>query len=264
MTAPDPGYLKAADAAGLLHTLDGHRYVAGAHTDPVTGAHQTLIEYADRALIEDPRLLARLRGTDSSPATAMVLRTPADLELPEPWRRQMTYVQLTTVAESAEDEAVDEAVRESDAVGDGLVREWLVRAFQTAGAQTGAPVSREAAALEAAESVLDRPDRVSLLYVLEGKPIGHATLLTDTADEVTGQACSELVDVLVEPGPAQRAALAALTAAAAHRAHAAGLPLVGHVVHAVEDAERDHATHVLNSLGRRGWVPTHCFWRADS
>ncbi|MEU8825723.1 hypothetical protein [Streptomyces sp. NPDC048636] len=261
MTAPDPRYLKTADAAGLLHTLDGHHYVAGAHTDPVTGQHQTLIEYADRALIENTDLLTRLceRFMGSSPATTILLRTPADLDLHEPWRRLMTYVRLADAAEST----MDTAVREPDAVEHDLVRDWLVRAFLAAGTQTGASVAQETAR-EAAESVLARPDRVTLLYVLEGKPIGHATLLNDAADEVTGQPCSELVDVLVEPGPTQRTALAALTAAAARRARAAGRPLVGHVVHATEDGAQDHGTHVLDSLGRRGWLPTHCFWRADS
>ncbi|PRY41797.1 hypothetical protein [Umezawaea tangerina] len=266
--AVDSGYVDAARESGLLRTVAGRSYVAGAYTDAVTGRRQVLVEYADHGLVEDPALLAELTGVlvaGHDDADGLLMRTGPWVELPRPWRTQVTYVRLAggspsdvDLAASAAD--VDFEVTTAGPEHDPLVLGWLERAFHAAGDEIEADVAATDAAT-AARSVLEQRGRVSLLVWHRGEPVGHATLLCAAHDEVTGTDFVELVDSLVEPVVDVRAATTALTAAAGEHAAGLGLPLFGNVVHPVGDSS-GKAERVLASLRRRGWRVSHRYWFA--
>ncbi|MEU3648032.1 hypothetical protein AB0E59_31940 [Lentzea sp. NPDC034063] len=256
MSAPVvSGYLAWARESGLLGDFRGLSYVADSYTDPLTGRRQVLVEHSEQALTEDADLLAAFTSELARRhpgATAALLRLAPEVVLPEPWRRQITYIRLDVDAHPAG--ALD--VTRADAGHDGLIRDWLVTAFEAACRETGQPV---ADALAVAENLLSQPDRVSLLVWNGDVPAGHVTLLCEARDEVTGEDFVELVDSLVESVVDVRQATTALSRAAADHATALGLPLYGNVVHDVSTGKADR---VLASLARLGWRPSHRFWHA--
>lgn len=256
MNIPCARYLRTVREAGLFAEHQGRHYVAGLQVDPLTGRPRIVIEYADPDLLSDGPTMSVLLGAlhaQYPQAHDAVVRTSAAVQLPAPWRPLLTYVQLAAVA-TPPDPRVIEALPEHDS----LVRDWLIQAFVAACQINDDPVSLASAA-EAADLILADPGRVSMLYRDGSGAIGHATMLVDSVDEVTGEASVELFDALVEPGSEQRRALRALVAACATRAANAGRALLGNVVHSYTGP--DPAEAVLASLAVMGWIPAQRYWR---
>ena len=259
--APPAGYLAAAREAGLVRQVAGRPVVVGVHDDGAGGERQGFIEYCDPALLAGngeelaAAVLAELPAVD-----ALVLRAPAAAQLGPPWLAHLTYVAL---APAGPDQLpVDDAtvpVRPAGVQDDEPILGWLVQAFETYGAEQRHPGDREAVR-ETAEQVLRAPDRVSYV-VLEGdRPIGHATLLCEAADDVTAREYVELLDILVDAAPPGHGrAVAALESAARRHAGRLGRTLIGHVVHPADDDAR--ARSILAALQRRGWRVDHRYWR---
>ncbi|MFJ6940485.1 hypothetical protein [Streptomyces sp. NPDC101132] len=63
--APSPAYWAEAEAAGLVLRRGGHRLVAGASTDPLTGVRGVLVEYADPGAFTDGTLESVLADLDA-------------------------------------------------------------------------------------------------------------------------------------------------------------------------------------------------------
>ncbi|MER6469724.1 hypothetical protein [Streptomyces collinus] len=254
-------YLTAARDAGLLRTVSGLPYVAGVSTDPLANARRLLVEYADPELLsppDGPEPLWRALLAGHPEASGLVVRAGADVLLPEPWQRELTYVRLAAdvdVPAGSAGHPVTEAAEEYRP----LLADWLMHAVRHAAREQGRPAEPGAAAAEA-EALLDTPSRRSLLLWERGVPVGHATVICQAWDEISAEPHAELVDVLVEPGADGPAARAALVAAAAELARAAGLPLIGHVVHG-SDGNGDRVTA---SLCARGWTVDHRYWTARS
>ncbi|MFF4486159.1 hypothetical protein ACFY0F_06605 [Streptomyces sp. NPDC001544] len=252
-------YLEAAGAAGLLRTVSGLPCVAGVSTDALTGARHLLVEYADPGLLSDPdasALLWRTMLTDHPEASVLIVRTGAAVRLPQPWQRDLTYVRLTGDAEAAT-RAGAPRVTPAEERHRPLLAAWLVQAVLHAAREQGRPADPAAAAAEA-DALLDTPSRYSLLVWEDGVPVGHATVIGRSWDEITAESRAELVDVLVEPGDHASAARGALVAAVAELARTAGLPLLGHVVHGPDGG----GDRVTENLCARGWKVDHRYWRA--
>ncbi|NYT92310.1 hypothetical protein [Salinispora sp. H7-4] len=252
MTAPHARYLSAAANSGLLHELDSLVLVAGTLTEPVTGETQCLVEYCDPGLVTDARRRRRLvrHLAERFPeADRAVVRVPAPQEPPSGWSPYLTYVRHG--ARPGTEALAQPPVRPAEPADDARIAKWMVQAFLAA-AGGSAPAERLA---ELAEQILAAPDRLSYLVGTRDEPAGHAILLLESHDQVTGEDFVELLDVLVEPAT-NRAAREALVAVCVATAAAAGLPLVGHVVHGADPGVGDR---VVSSLTRKGWLVDHHF-----
>ncbi|MFD8021299.1 hypothetical protein ACFV6G_12830 [Streptomyces lavendulae] len=272
-------YLAEAAGAGLLRRVRGLRYVAGVHHDLLLDERRFLVEYADEELLADPvwldGLVVRALGEDPE-AASVVVRAPASVRLDGPWRPELSYLYHPAGADvpaAGTDEGTDEGTHGGTDGGTGLrvrpagpaeetaVADWLVRAMVHGTADLGATADPEVAA-ELARECLAAPGRHSYVAHLDGRAVGHATLLCEAADEVTGRRAVELVDVLVDlpDGPRSEPA-AALTAAALAHARRLELPLLGHVVHPSQRTDADRGARIVASLRARGWRADHVFWR---
>ncbi|MEU9341264.1 hypothetical protein AB0D74_08590 [Streptomyces sp. NPDC048278] len=252
-------YLKSAEDAELLVTVEGLPCVAGVSTDPLSNERRLLVEYADPGLLSDPgsvRTLWRTLLAGHPDVSALVVRTGGAVRLAPPWHPDLTYVRLS---EDADVSAGPDAPRVTPATEEQLplVADWLVRAILHAAREQQRPADPEAATAEAA-ALLGTPTRESLLVREHGVPVGHATVIGRAWDEITAETHMELVDVLVEPGADGPAGRRALVAAVAELARTAGLPLTGHVVHG-PDGGGDRVTAALCA---RGWTVHHRYWTA--
>ncbi|MFI8101237.1 hypothetical protein [Streptomyces sp. NPDC086023] len=293
--APSAAYLAEAEAAGLLLRRAGHRIVAGASTDPLTGARGVLVEYADPGAFTDGTLESVLADLEAPvgpaapstpvprPATTgpgapvppvapdastaesgsavsrVQVRTPADTVLPPPWRRSVTYIRRTGPLPDAPRPAGLRIVLADDALLPA-VRDWMARAVRQGASEQGLPAP-DGAVSDAVDAVLGEPGLAVLVALLDDRPVGHAVLLGGARDAVTGRARAELWDVLVEPAtPGAADCRDALVAAAADRAAGLRLPLLGHVVHRAEET----ASRALTSLLARGWHTDHAYWTAPA
>lgn len=253
-------YLAEADEAGLLRTIGGHAYVAGPYTNPSTGVAHVLVEYCAPEIVREPAKLAALTeqlelsfGIDQP----IVLRVDGAVELPEPWRQNLTYVRYVAPEPPAHDGA-DCVIAPAAAEHLPQVTEWLVRALADAVEDARAEADLEGLRT-LAKSIVEMPGRVSYVAVRDGVAVGHLTLNEDAWDDVRGASFVELLDSLVEEVPGKRQVLDALTAAAV--GHAAGRgPLVGHVVHGKGELVEKNAQRVVESLLRKGWVVDHRYW----
>ncbi|MFF4537266.1 hypothetical protein [Streptomyces aureus] len=254
-------YLKSAQDADLVRLVSGLPCVAGVSTDPLSGERRLLVEYADPAMLTDPeaaRTLWRTLLADHEGVSALVVRAGADVLLPAPWHRHLTYVRLVDDAAAA---GAPEGPRVTAARDEHrpLLHDWLVRAIVHAAREQGRPADPAATAAEA-DALLDTPSRRSLLVWEGDAPVGHATVIGETRDEITDEAHMELVDVLVEPGADGPAGRRALVAAVAGLARTARLPLTGHVVHGLDGG----GDRVTAALCARGWQVHHRYWTTDA
>ncbi|MFE5867721.1 hypothetical protein ACFQ6V_03585 [Streptomyces roseifaciens] len=263
--AVSPRYLGAAAEAGLLHRLDGRPYVVGETHDPLHDRHEFLVEYCAEELLADARGLERALEAAGGRAlgTAVVtVRVPGGIRLPEPWRPHLTY--LTHAGPPPRNDAAPSpfTVRPADAETDTpAVARWIAKALADGSADQG-DTAAPAAVNVLVREFLDAPDRFSYVACRDGRPVGHATLLCDAHDPVTGRDHVELVDVLVEEtDEEQRTAVDALTAAAIAHAHRAALPLTGHVVHPAPHIAPERGERIVASLVARGWAVDHVFWQ---
>jgi hypothetical protein len=255
MSNVDNNYLASALQAGQLYEIDSLNYVAGLYIEPVTDEKQCFVEYADEGLLIKP-MLDRLTSalTDEFPqARRLLIRVPGAVGLPGPWAPQLTYVRYGGEAGSPDAAIVPARPGDRD-----LIIDWLMRAFADAGAsfgaQTESPGNRRLA-----EEVMAADDRETLVYLVDGTAVGHATLLCDANDPVTGEDFAELLDILVEPAQDVRAITRELVTAAAVRAGKLGKPLVGNVVHSV--AAAGHGDRVVASLLKSGWSVAYRYWQ---
>lgn len=261
-------YLTEAADAGLLHHAHGHRYVAGFQDEPMLDERQFLIEYCDEELLADPAWLAGLaehaRALEPEVA-AVIVRAPATVRIDEPWHRSISYVSHPGgTASTAPGGALHGiSVQPAEAGRDDAdIAGWLARAMISGGTDRGRAADPATAEL-LVQDWLRAPDRFTYVARLDGRTAGHATLLGDAEDEVTGRRVVELVDILVdlEDPPARGAAMAALSSAAIAHADRLGLPLLGHVVHPAPDIAAGHGDRIVASLLTRGWDLDHVFWR---
>jgi hypothetical protein len=255
MSTVDSGYLAAARAAGQLYEIDGLFYVAGSYVEPVTGEKQCLVEYADAALLAEPelgRLIARL--TDDFPqARRLVLRAPPQVALPAPWAPQLTYISYQGTPGAPDPAIVPARARDRDRLID-----WLMRAFADAGSAFGGQAAAQSLH-RLAEEVMASPGRQSLVYLAGETAVGHATLLCEAGDAVTGERFVELLDILVEPDHDVRAITRELVTVAALRAAELGKRLVGNVVHAAHGG--GNGDRVVASLLTSGWAVAFRYWQ---
>ncbi|MFF4043065.1 hypothetical protein [Streptomyces sp. NPDC001816] len=252
-------YLEAARDAGLLRTVSGLPFVAGDSTDPLSDARRLLVEYADPGLVSDSETapsLWRALLAGHPDTSVVVVRTGAQVRLPRPWHRELTYVRLAADADVPVAPA-GPRVTPAEEEHRPLLANWLARAILHAAREQGRPADPGAATAEA-DALLDTPSRHSLLVWEHGVPVGHATVIGRAWDEISARSHMELVDVLVEPDADAPAGRAALVAAVAYLARAARTPLIGHVVHG-PDGNGDRVTE---SLCAQGWTVDHRYWTA--
>ncbi|MDJ0381792.1 hypothetical protein [Streptomyces sp. G-G2] len=260
-------YLAEAADAGLLHRVRGLRYVAGMHHDPLLDERRFLVEYGDEELLADPQWLAGLvdqaLGEDPR-AASVVVRAPASVPLDDPWRRELSYLYHPAGADApatGTDAGSGLRVRPAEPSEEEAVADWLVRAMVHGSADLGTTAD-PAVAGQLARECLAAPGRHSYVVCLDGRAVGHATLLCDAEDEVTDRRAVELVDLLVDlPEGPRREAATALTAAALAHARRLELPLLGHVVHPSPRTDADPGARIVASLRSRGWEADHVFWR---
>lgn len=254
-----PQYLSQASDADLLGRIAGHRYVAGTSTDPLTGHQECLVEYCDPAIPLEPKLLSRLEAelAERWPhARTIVLRTSADTVLSAPWTAHLTYVRRTATTPTPLPAGNGVEITDAQHSHEPLLAQWLERALTDAQGDQGHLARPQAIAACAAE-ILAATDRRSFIALDHGRPVGHATVLTRSHDDVFARDYIELVDILIEPGSDVRALTTALVGTATHLAGSAGLPLLGHVVHDIKGETR----RILPSLHRQGWNTDHHYWR---
>ncbi|WP_432039476.1 hypothetical protein [Streptomyces cucumeris] len=259
-----PAYLDGAEEAGLLSRHQGLPFVAGGYDEPVTGERQFLVTHCDPELVRRPAWwseLVRLARRADPAAEAIVLRVPGDVSPPAPWRRLITYLRHEGRVEGAPTTADDTPVSVLPATAEHrpLIARWLATALTAAADAHGSP--GRSAPPDVVDSLLDAPGRASYVVVDAGTVIGHATLLDDTYDDVTGRHTVELFDILVEAGDGlRRRATTALTAVAAAHAADRDLPLLGNVVHS-PTLTSDPGERVVATLTARGWLTDHVLWR---
>lgn len=258
------GYLAAADDAGLLQHLHGHPFVAGERHDPLLEERQLLIEFCATELLTVPHRFAEvleLASHGAPSADAIMVRAPESVRLPGPWRRHTTYVQSSGPLRATPSPAQGLTVRRAEpGQDDADVARWLAQAFVDGSADHGVTADGGVAG-DLAREFLDAPDRVSYVACLDGRVIGHATLLCAADDPVTGRQYVDLVDVLVEAEDAvRRQATGMLTEAASVHAHGLELPLLGSVIHPASPSGPGDGDRIVTSLVARGWAIDHVFW----
>jgi hypothetical protein len=261
-TTPDLGYLALVTGNGLLRQGGPGRYVVGTTTDAVTKQTSCLVEYADPVLLVGDGIgwLSRQLHADFPDVDALVVRTDASVVLPSPWSPYMTYVRWTGPAVG--EVGQDVAVRPVDDGALHLVRGWLVEAVRE-GARLRGCAAEEHHADALVGDVLARPHRRSFLATVDGRPIGHATMLTEAFDDVTATRYVDLFDTLVAAPEYRRAAVARLVAECVRVAGELGLPLLGNVVHERPGLGYDGTgARIRDSLLQRGWTVNHQFWWA--
>ncbi|WP_042365250.1 hypothetical protein [Streptacidiphilus neutrinimicus] len=262
----DPAYLHAAREAGLAHTLDGRTYVADAYLEPVTGEQQCLVEYAHPALLADPpRLLAAVFSLRPA-CTSAVVRTMPDTPSHPALGPLTTYLRYAPAAELPPAADAPPVGWDDGRLHDASVADWLARALTTAARDRGQDAG-PAAARDAAARLMADPSRRSCIvrHPHTGVPLGHATVLTDAYDDVSGTAFVELVDILLDGPGRTRAATGTLVHACAGLAAELGLPLLGNVSHPRPDhpGGPDPAARVVAALQAGGWRPTHLYRYAE-
>jgi hypothetical protein len=259
----DADFLEAAEASGLVQTLDGGVAVMGPVDDAATGERLCMVEYCDPALIgnDGGESVAETAAELAPDATRVVLRLPWTHQPDRRWTRMLTYLLHDCESEQNAVEVMPThaTVRRATGRDDTAVRAWLVLAL-TDGHRGQGRFERER--IEAgADAIMADPERVSLVAEFGGEVVGHVTLLADQRDEVTGVRFVDLVDTLVIPG-APRPVSALLVERAQQIARTASLPLRGNVVHAQGNAVRDRGTGgpIVEKLLTRGWRADHCLW----
>ncbi|MDX3230405.1 M16 family metallopeptidase [Streptomyces sp. ME19-01-6] len=261
-TGPRP---ELACRAGVLRKHADLAYVADGRLEPVRREPQYLVTYCDPALAADGSWWSALPHIASAghPAARTVgARVPAGVELPPPWHRHTPYVRYVRGTGAA---ACGRGVLHGRRDPGGRRTRHRCRPLARAGPggcghgpggyghQRVPSRRRRPTARHTWPPRLRGPD--------EGLAVGHATLLCQERDEVTGRDFVELFDVLVEAGDAVRGEAVGMPAAAsAQHAHDVGPPLIGHVVHTAGSTPTDREEHVVASPTARGWGVDHVFW----
>jgi hypothetical protein len=240
----------------------GQYVVAGPYEEPLRKQECVLVEYASPELATASDFADRLVGwaRESFPgAEKLIVRTTGLAEHLAGFDDYLYYMLLEAEPSTTED-CSDITVRTALDQDRDLVAHWLVEAFDDA-LRMQSEEAAPGAAMAQAHAVLDSDESRSFVAVHDGEDIGHATLLVDQSDELTGMSYVEFLDVLVErTHPRRRAAEAALVRAAWEAAKEDGKPLMGHIV------VRDKSCHcsgyeykILDRLHTGGWSYHHKF-----
>ncbi|GAB3898588.1 hypothetical protein GCM10029964_083250 [Kibdelosporangium lantanae] len=255
MTGVTENYLRSAEQAGLVAEVAGHQYVAGEYTDPVTGTRTCLVEYCDSAGVRGEALWHHVLERFPT-VEAVFLRTPPARPLSPPWRVHSTYLRWHGAGPPLPESSV--TLRDAGPDDRAAIVDWLVRALVDGAAHNGRPaVTADARAV--AMNVLHAPGTRSFVACRDHAVIGHATVLSDSYDDLTGTAFVELLDVFVDPDPDAREVRHALAAMGMRHARGLGRPLIGHVVHKASSANTE-APRIVESLEAQGWCQDHIYW----
>lgn len=253
-------YLAEAAESGLLNAVDGSHYVCGVTLDPLTGEETVFVEYVSSDLLQDGpkwiKLLAALREQGRGARTALI-RKPAVLPCP-PQAEHHTHYLLAHGRPRRTTEPLSQLmIRRADRSGEqDRVLAWLAKALVSGYSERGKRVDFEIA-LEIARARFAADGAVMLVAVLpDAGVIGHATLVPDCCDDVTGREYVELVDVLIGEGPVRRVQ-ESLTFAAVDLAGELGRPLQGNVVCAAPVDGIRRCRQIAGYLEETGWVADH-------
>ncbi|GGK16385.1 hypothetical protein GCM10010124_06230 [Pilimelia terevasa] len=257
-------YLVTAAAAGHVRHVGDHAYSAGRYVDPISLSRQCLIEHAPPVLLADIGPLGAALRQAFPDTDTLVVRATADAVVDDRLQPLITYVRFAGPAGSGPAGPPGPPLPAGLALGqdtrdDDAVRGWLVTALAAGNRSRGRPVDEDRLA-EAADAVLATPGRQSIVLRAGTAAIGHATMLCDQVDEVSGQAYVELFDSLVDDDAARRPGLAALVRACAAVAAERNLPLIGNVIHPSDSAGFDHSRRVLARLVATGWRPEYVYY----
>ncbi|WP_328939191.1 hypothetical protein OG288_36830 [Streptomyces tauricus] len=258
-------YLELAEQADLLHEFEGGRFVAGEQVDPVSHERRLLVTYCTAGLAANdtwwatlPAIAARLVGT---PDAVMVRLDRTAGPPPSPWLRHTTYLRRTgepATAPPPRSEAV--TVRPAVPQDEVSLRRWIGQALSNAATAQGHAAEHDDIQ-ETAAGLLSHPGRRSFAADHGAATVGHATLLCEERDEITGEAYIELFDLLVEAAAEVRsAATDALTRACLRWAAEAGLPLIGNVTHPLTPGADGKAQRIVGALIAQGWSQDHTLW----
>ncbi|MGW7531115.1 hypothetical protein [Amycolatopsis sp. NPDC054798] len=257
-------YLEAARDAGALHDTGTGVFVAGGYSDRSRGVTQYLVTYCDDAAVRDGslfRALPSVARADAPEAETVVVRLAPEVAPEAPWSKFVSYVRHAGKS-SDQSEKDGVTIELADLARDGgAVRGWLADALAAAVTSQGDELPPEVPE-SIADDLIAAEGRRTYVARHRGEPIGHATLLCQEQDEVTGADFIELFDILVAPGHSlHRTAVRLLTEASLGYAAHRGLPLLGNVVHPLAGNERAHADRVVSSLLAAGWEADHVLWR---
>jgi hypothetical protein len=256
---PSREYLAAAREAGLIHRIGAAECVLGAATG-ARGQQDCLVEYCPPSVWSSRATMAQLAAVAREllgPVERMILRVPGTERPAGGPTPVVSY--LWRADRPATDESSGQVSR-ADADDDRQVARWLTEALRGGYDDLAEPADPQVLA-GAVEQLMGDPSRVSFVAPATGGVQGHATLLVDAEDELTGARYVELVDVLVEPGELQRTLRTLLTDAAVRYAADLGSPIVGNVSHgAAGTAAGQRSWEVLAQLGRAGWQNWYTLW----
>ena len=253
---------------GSVHDLPDNGFlIAGEYFEPLRQEKCVLVEQAPVSLLasSDAGSLLTAWAREAFPDARYMIVRHDQLSFHLTGFDDYSYYMVLEEEPVSSESTEDIVTRPADRVADReKVASWLVQAFEDA-VEMRSEKGPEGAAEAQSDSILDDADSRTFLAAHDGAEIGHATLLYDQEDDLTGVDFIELLDVLVErQHPRRHAAEAALVRLAWEQAKAAGKPLVGHVV------VRDKSCHcsgveqvILDRLRTRGWVYTHKFQIAD-
>jgi hypothetical protein len=253
-----PVYARAAREQGVFFEVEGGWWVAGKFEDPVSDLSMIYVEAIApelaRAKEELQHVLARASEL-GSPRSRISVRLPASLPRFEWLAPSVTTLYLENATGS-----VASGATEATPEADEQIARWLCDAFIAGYRIQGYEIGVDAAR-EGVSKILGDPSRVAYVWRDKaGKVGGHATVLRDQVDEVSGLCFDELVDVLVEDASCRRVATAALVARASTDAVARGRPLVGTVIHGGRSRPTPRTHAIVSQLELDGWRQAWTVW----
>jgi hypothetical protein len=256
---PSRDYLAAAREAGLIHRIGSAECVLGA-ADGARGQQDCLVEFCPQQVWSSEDAMAQLDAVAREvlgPLERMIIRVPGTERPAGGSTPMVTYVWR---ADRRRTGGTSRQVSRADADQDRRVARWLTEALRGGYADLGEAADPDVLA-GAVEQLMNDPTRVSFVAPATGDAQGHATLLSDTEDELTGVRYVDLVDVLVEQGDFQRELRTLLTDAAVRYAAELGSPIVGNVSHgAAGTAAGQRSWDVLRQLAGAGWQDWYTLW----
>ncbi|MFC0039937.1 hypothetical protein [Actinomadura rayongensis] len=264
MTVMLDDVLSRFDAADVHHLPGGHVVVAGEYVEPMQRIPSCLVDYVSPELAAAPDAADVLVAwaKEAFPAAKMLLvrLTDEDASLLG-FEDYLFYMMLTKPPTPHADETPID-VRPARPEDLEFVGSFLVEAFDD-GLEMRLLPAEEDAGTKQARTVLKDPDARSFVASCDGENIGHATLLVNQADQVTGQEFVELLDFLVErKHPMRYPAESALVTHTWKYAQDLGLPVLSHIV------VREKTCHcagvelmILDRLYTRGWEFSHKYQR---
>jgi hypothetical protein len=252
------------DAENVFRLPGGGTVIADSYREPMQSIETCLVEYASADLVGSPDGAARLVdfARREFPAARMLLVRLAEYETDLAGFEDYLLYLLLTGAPIAHADETTVRVRSAGPQDAEFVSEFLVEAFDD-GLEMRLEKAPAGAAIRQTRAVLANPAARSFVVSHDGTDIGHATLLIDQEDDLTGLRYVELLDLLVErKHPHRYSAESKLVTASWQAAQSMGRPLLSHIV------VREKTCHcagvelmILDRLKARGWVFHHKYQR---